>query len=199
MGCINDGNKVKAKGLCNSCYVKEWRKKNAKPGPKVRVLNGLEDDLRPENLETYTGRRPSGSRASDLKKFALEYLPDHITNAEVYEAMKSTEQKDLGWLNTNPTTWKRYTPPNSDVVLVQRPSGKRWVTEHRALMEVQLGRQLESNEYVKHLDGNNLNNDLSNLELWRKRKSKAKVRNIKLYALDLGKSYFSIEDWMGLL
>jgi hypothetical protein len=41
----------------------------------------------------------------------------------------------------------------------------KWVREHRWLMEQHLGRQLETWEQVHHIDGNHLNNDLSNLEV----------------------------------
>ena len=38
--------------------------------------------------------------------------------------------------------------------------------EHRYVMQKALGRALRPNENVHHLDGDRLNNDLSNLELW---------------------------------
>src|SRR3990167_3790350 len=37
--------------------------------------------------------------------------------------------------------------------------------EHRHVMEVSLGRRLRRNEHVHHLDGNKINNHISNLEL----------------------------------
>jgi hypothetical protein len=39
------------------------------------------------------------------------------------------------------------------------------IREHRYIMEKYLGRKLESNEDVHHMDGNKLNNDISNLLL----------------------------------
>lgn len=45
------------------------------------------------------------------------------------------------------------------------PKTRRWVYQHREVMESVLGRALTSNEHVHHKDGNWLNNDLSNLEL----------------------------------
>ena len=44
--------------------------------------------------------------------------------------------------------------------------GERNVLEHRVVMERHLGRPLRRNETVHHRDGNRLNNDITNLELW---------------------------------
>ena len=38
--------------------------------------------------------------------------------------------------------------------------------EHRLVMERHLGRKLLPNETVHHRDGDKLNNDITNLELW---------------------------------
>jgi hypothetical protein len=46
----------------------------------------------------------------------------------------------------------------------------RWVLEHRHIMSVAIGRPLERHEKVIHKDGNHLNNDPKNLELWKVRK-----------------------------
>ena len=42
----------------------------------------------------------------------------------------------------------------------------RYVAEHRLVMEAKLGRYLERHEVVHHIDGDPLNNDLSNLVLF---------------------------------
>jgi len=46
-----------------------------------------------------------------------------------------------------------------------RINGKN-IMEHRLVMERHLGRKLLPNETVHHRDGNRLNNDITNLELW---------------------------------
>lgn len=45
---------------------------------------------------------------------------------------------------------------------------KRNVMEHRFVMEQHIGRKLEVNEVVHHIDGDIFNNDLSNLQLMTK-------------------------------
>jgi hypothetical protein len=42
---------------------------------------------------------------------------------------------------------------------------KGWIKEHRLVMSQFLGRPLESWEHIHHIDGNKLNNDISNLQL----------------------------------
>lgn len=42
---------------------------------------------------------------------------------------------------------------------------KNRITEHRKVMQEYLGRELTSDEIVHHIDGNKLNNDISNLVL----------------------------------
>lgn len=55
--------------------------------------------------------------------------------------------------------------------------GKRWVLEHRHIMEKKLGRSLEPHERVHHKNGNRADNRPQNLELWKvKKKDPAGVR-----------------------
>lgn len=39
------------------------------------------------------------------------------------------------------------------------------ISEHRAVVQATIGRELKSHEYVHHIDGNKLNNSIENLEV----------------------------------
>lgn len=44
-----------------------------------------------------------------------------------------------------------------------------YVMEHRLILALYIGRALCKNEYVVHLDGNTMNNEISNLRVVRKK------------------------------
>ena len=69
-------------------------------------------------------------------------------------------------------------------------NGESPVLQHRLVMAQMLGRPLEPDESVHHRDGNRLNNDASNLELWsRWQPSGQRVQDKVCYALELLERY----------
>lgn len=52
---------------------------------------------------------------------------------------------------------------NNGRVLIKTPLG--WKQEHRHIMEIHIGRLLYKDEIVHHIDGDKINNDITNLEL----------------------------------
>jgi len=59
---------------------------------------------------------------------------------------------------------------------------------HRMLMEDYLGRELNTNEHVHHIDGNTLNNDMNNLVLLDRSKHKLCHNSLQNLVLDLYKN-----------
>ena len=56
---------------------------------------------------------------------------------------------------------------DSEDEISKQLNGKRWIQEHRYVMSKSIGRALEPNENVHHLNGVRDDNRLENLELWK--------------------------------
>lgn len=62
--------------------------------------------------------------------------------------------------------WLVVAPEEHPYPAYVKPSGTKYILEHRLLMERHLGRYLEPEEVVHHKDDDGFNNDLSNLVLY---------------------------------
>jgi hypothetical protein len=70
-----------------------------------------------------------------------------------------------------------------------------WLLEHRYVMENFLGRSLMRGESVHHRDGDRLNNELSNLELWvRPQPNGVRARDALAWAHEVIDRYEGIRD-----
>ncbi len=89
---------------------------------------------------------------NQFKGIALRFINGHNSRL-----IPSEEQRRRGSCNNGSAL--RYTGSPSNYIKVKHKH------MHRVVMELHLGRALESTEVVHHIDGNKWNNDISNLEV----------------------------------
>lgn len=81
-----------------------------------------------------------------------------------------TREKCVNWKGGRRTRHDGYVlviaPPDHPYPADSKNSGTKYILEHRHVVEQHLGRYLDPEEVVHHIDGNPTNNDLSNLKLY---------------------------------
>ncbi len=109
---------------------------------------------------TFTGRCHS-CHSDFLKKNGRELGIGRTINPNGYVVLKRLAVKD----------------EHLELFEKMRLKTKGNVLEHRFIMSVQIGRMLEGNELVDHMDGNKRNNELSNLRIYVKGKNQPGSHN----------------------
>ena len=154
---------------------------------KVHHKNGDKQDNRIENLELWSVGHPKGQRALDLVDRAKEILKSYekkccpsTSNTRLLEVMHD--------LNTKGKITK------NGYKMIRRPGegsqSSGYIMEHRYVMQLVLGRHLTRKENIHHKDGNKLNNDLNNLELWTvSQPCGQRVSDLVLWAKKILKNY----------
>ncbi len=113
-----------------------------------------------------------GLRKFKNKKYSDEEVQFLIENYPVYGATYCADKLNRSFsavckkaesLGLSINRAYQYISSQGYIVLCKNRSNKKLL--HRKIMEEHLGRKLSSNEIVHHIDGNKLNNDISNLKI----------------------------------
>ena len=148
--------------------MEEFIKENFNKMSKKEIANKLNISynkldwiIRKLNLRHYKSKKYSEQEIEFIKnnypKYGSKYCAEKLNRSE--NAINKKIKK-LG-LKIN---WK-YEYINASGYLVNCEDRNHRYLVHRRKMENKLGRKLKYNEVVHHIDGNKLNNDLSNLQL----------------------------------
>lgn len=140
-------------------------------GESVHHRNGIRDDNRIQNLELWASVHPAGQRVEDLCRWLAHDHPEALRAALSMEPAADTTDASVTLGDLHARGDRR-----SDGRLAAYVRGRyrviridgRWCPEHRAMMELILGRPLVRGESVHHRNGLRLDNRPANLELWSK-------------------------------
>lgn len=144
----------------------EYLKENYKIKTKQEMAKGLgisynkvEWELRKLQLTKFKSKKYSDEEEQFLienfPKFGAKYCAKHLNRSFAAVCKKIEKLK----LKKN----YKYNYISSQGYLVDSTVRNNKKLIHRQVMESYLGRKLRSNEIVHHIDGNKLNNDISNL------------------------------------
>lgn len=162
------GRKAVTRGWCHGHYLRWSRTGDVKPD--VPLARPAPDECVHPGCER--GAHSAGYCRSHYQRLRLYGDPDAGRPARI--------RSEGGHMTHG--YWKVRVPPE-DRHLV---GGRAVELEHRYVMARHLGRALASDEVVHHLDGDRLNNSLSNLELWSTAQPKGqRVRDKVIFAVSI--------------
>ncbi|MCY3784575.1 MAG: HNH endonuclease [Chloroflexi bacterium] len=150
-----------AKGLCGMHYA--------------RARRG-----RPLDAPKRMGGRPCKIASCDKRHFGKGFCKTHYHRwYQGRDLDRPVQAYDLP-LGTRRNTSDGY------IAIKTNPGRKGWIKEHRYVMEKKLGRSLESDETVHHINGDRTDNRIENLELWnRSHQPGQRVEDKIAYALKI--------------
>src|SRR3989344_7167601 len=111
----------------------------------------------------------SGAMISEIAKKVgtnRETIRQYLLKRYTPKQKRSIVRKNIKWLKGQDSpNWKGGREVTKEGYVVLWISRKEKILEHRKVMEGHLGRKLTRSEVVHHINGNNANNRLANLQL----------------------------------
>ena len=111
----------------------------------------------------------SGAMISEIAKKVgtnRETIRQYLLKRYTPKQKRAIVRKNIKWLKGKDSpNWKGGREVTKDGYIVLWLSRKEKILEHRKVMEDHLGRKLFRHEVVHHINGNNADNRLENLEL----------------------------------
>lgn len=158
------------------------------------------------NIENCNNKVVGRNLCNKHYKRFLRHGDPHITK-KAHGIEKCTyEQCDreyygLGYCSMHYERFKKYGDPSYTKLkreyyndrgyrFIQDPETKKWMAEHRLVMQKFLGRKLYPHENVHHLNGDRIDNRIENLELWSKYQPYGqRVEDKVKYAIEILEQY----------
>jgi hypothetical protein len=137
----------------NGCWV--WQRSKSKTGyGQIAVGRRIEYAHR-WLYQHMVGEIPSGYQLAHLCSNRACICPFHL---------KPMTQREIAQRALGSPEGSRKQYPNGYVAIKRADA---WIYEHRAVVEDDLGRPLESHEHVHHINGDRADNRIENLQLMR--------------------------------
>lgn len=135
----------------------------------------MEDDIEPRPCECGCGQQVSGfSKGRRQRRFVNGHNARGMKRSAAARQRMSVA-RTAAWA-TERVRWPLGTRShNSDGYITVKVGQGKWVLQHRVLMAQMMGRPLEKEEVVHHIDCNKGNNTVTNLYLCRDKSHHAKV------------------------
>lgn len=151
-------------------YRKRAEKKNREPRKCTQCGKDTSKDKHGHYLFTCSKECRVKAQQEKNKRIWRGRHHTEESKAKLSQVLEGKEPWNKG--KTGYATWgapigeEKITSYGYTVVKTNRKQSGGWIPKHRLVMEQFLGRELAAKETVHHKNGNKLDNDIANLELW---------------------------------
>ena len=129
--------------------------------PRGRIRKPLSDDFKSNLIHLYVEQKLSARAIGKILGKSHNYVSDKLKEIGIEVDDRITALQS----SRNPDWKGGKTIEQGYVTVSSRTINKNRKREHQIVMENFIGRELNENEVVHHIDGNKLNNNINNLAL----------------------------------